>query len=397
MPSKPNPSPARRHISTAGAYKQGSSSQRPVYRAPDNARPTVSSPKTVYRAPGSPAAARSAGQPATRPAARPRGGAARTTGRVGALLGTLLAFLLALALGACLIFCKGPSPTARDLFVNTMLETSALKFVPRLFLSSGEIDAIVERNSVAETSETTDTSQGEFRPPTDKPLDTIEIEDVHGPTYQGKMMIVYDPSRIQLACLDQFSSSGKGKKLAEFVEEAGAVGGINAGGFADENGMGSGGMPIGLVIRDGEMLMGQAGGSYSVIGFDGNDRLHVGQMTGAEAMERGLRDAVSFGPAFIINGEPVDVTGSGGGLNPRMVMGQREDGAVLLLTIDGRQPHSLGANYQDCIKVMQDYGAVNAANLDGGSSSQMIYQGETINVCSSLYGPRNLPVAWLVQ
>ena len=46
---------------------------------------------------------------------------------------------------------------------------------------------------------------------------------------------------------------------------------------------------------------------------------------------------------------------------------------------------------------MQDYGAVNAANLDGGSSSQMIYQGETINVCSSLYGPRNLPVAWLVQ
>ena len=114
-------------------------------------------------------------------------------------------------------------------------------------------------------------------------------------------------------------------------------------------------------------------------------------------MERGLRGAVSFGPAFIINGEPVDVTGSGGGLNPRTVMGQREDGAVLLLTIDGRQPHSLGANYQDCIKVMQDYGAVNAANLDGGSSTLMIYEGKTVNYCASLYGSREIPTSFLVR
>ena len=172
---------------------------------------------------------------------------------------------------------------------------------------------------------------------------------------------------------------------------------MNAGGFADENGMGNGGMPLGLVVKDGVMLQGTAGGSYQVIGFDQGNHLIVGQMTGAEVMERGMRDAVSFGPAFIINGEPVDVTGSGGGLNPRTVIGQREDGAVLLLVIDGRQPHSLGANFQDCIKVMQDYGAINAANLDGGSSTQMMYQGETINVCASLYGPRYLPTVWIVQ
>ena len=96
-------------------------------------------------------------------------------------------------------------------------------------------------------------------------------------------------------------------------------------------------------------------------------------------------------------GNPVAVTGSGGGLNPRTVIGQRADGAVLLLTIDGRQPQSLGASYEDCIQVMLDYGAINAANLDGGSSTQMVYQGETINVCASLYGPRRLPTAFIVM
>ena len=323
--------------------------------------------------------------------------AGRTAARVGVCLGVFLVAVLCLAAGGSFIFCKGPSPTARDLFVNTMLETSALKFVPYLFLSDKEVEQIVQRNAVVETGETTEVPPQEFTPSTNKPMDTIEIEDVSGPTYKGKMMIVYDPSRVQVACLEQFSSNGKGKKLETFVEETGAVAGVNAGGFADENGMGNGGMPLGVVVKDGVMLQGTAGGSYQVIGFDQGNHLIVGQMTGAEMMERGMRDAVSFGPAFIINGKPVDVTGSGGGLNPRTVIGQREDGAVLLLVIDGRQPHSLGANFQDCIKVMQEYGAINAANLDGGSSTQMIYQGETVNICASLYGPRYLPTVWVVQ
>ena len=91
------------------------------------------------------------------------------------------------------------------------------------------------------------------------------------------------------------------------------------------------------------------------------------------------------------------MTGSGGGLNPRTVLGQRADGAVLMLVIDGRQPHSLGATYKDCIDVMLEYGAVNAGNLDGGSSTILLYDGEVRNVCASLYGPRNLPTAFIVK
>ena len=90
-------------------------------------------------------------------------------------------------------------------------------------------------------------------------------------------------------------------------------------------------------------------------------------MTAQAALDRGVRDAVSFGPVLVVNGEAVEVNGSGSGLNPRTAIGQREDGSILLVVIDGRQVNSLGASYSDVIELMLEYGAVNAANLDGGS------------------------------
>lgn len=318
-------------------------------------------------------------------------------GRFFAVLGVLLCALLTFLLAAIWMIIKGPSPAARDLLVNTVMETSAAKFVARIYLSEQEVQAILDRNGVMENGEVTDEAT-EFAPQkTDVPPDTIELHEVNGGSFKGKMLVVYDPSRIKVACLPSFEAEGEGKRLADLVAAEGAVAGINGGGFADEGGVGSGGMPLGIVIKDGVLRCGSLAGSYSIIGFDQENRLVVGRMTGQQAVDKGLRDAISFGPAFIINGNAAEIAGTGGGLNPRTVIGQRADGAVLLLVIDGRQPQSLGATYQDCIQVMQEWGAVNAANLDGGSSTQMIYQGETVNVCASLYGPRKLPTAIVVS
>ena len=68
----------------------------------------------------------------------------------------------------------------------------------------------------------------------------------------------------------------------------------------------------------------------------------------------------------------------------------------MILVIDGRQPHSLGATHKDLVDVMVQFDAINACNLDGGSSSMLYYEGELISVCSSLYGPRRIPTAILV-
>ncbi len=321
----------------------------------------------------------------------------RFVGRFFAWLGTTLGVVLFLLLGAVYLICKGPSPTARNVFTITMEETSALKFVPRIFLSSDEVDAILNSNIVFEADTNTDVNiPFEDRNET-IPKDTIEVIDIAGSNYAGKLMIVHDPSRISLATLPSFSSGRYGYTLVRFAQEHNAVAAINSGGFEDENGSGTGGMPIGIVIKDGQLVFGSPQTSGSIIGFDTNNHLVVGKMTAAECLQRNVRDAVSFGPALIVNGEPMEIVGSGGGINPRTVMGQRADGAVLLLVIDGRQAHSLGANYRDCIEVMLKYGAVNAANLDGGSSTAMYYNGEIINSCSALTGPRLSPSAFIVK
>ena len=321
--------------------------------------------------------------------------AARIAGRVAAVVGiTLLAVVVAF-FGATAVICYGPSAQARGLFVTTVMETSAAKFLAQMYLSDEEIAAIRQQNAVIEVDLETDDS---VLPPaeTDPETPALVIEDVTGATFKGKMMIVKDPKRVFVGTLPQYDGSD-GKTLDEFVKIHRAEAGINAGGFEDEQGFGNGGTPIGYVIHDGQLKYGSNGTRGTVVGFDRNGKLIVGNMSAGQALEKGIVEAVTFGPVLVVNGEPAPVAGTGGGLNPRTAIGQRADGAVLLLVIDGRQSHSLGAGYKDCRDVMMAYGAVNAANLDGGSSTLMIHNGEHVNYCASLYGSRFLPTAFLVR
>lgn len=314
-----------------------------------------------------------------------------------AVAGTVLLSLIIMLFGIITVICKGPSPSVRDLFVTTVMETSAAKFLARMYFTEEEIAVIQQKNAVTATNDVTDVGVSFVPKENPLPKETVELMDVTGSTFKGKMLIVHDPSRVRVSVAPVFEEEAEGLRVEEHVKNAGAVAGINGGGFADENGVGKGGMPLGLVIKDSQIINGNAQTSSPVVGFDKNDKLIVGTMTGQQCLDLGMRDALSFGPTFIVNGKAAEVAGSGGGLNPRTVIGQRADGAVLLLVIDGRQAHSIGASYKDCIDVMLQFGAVNAANLDGGSSSLMVYQGEVVNVCASLYGSRKLPTAFIVQ
>ena len=278
--------------------------------------------------------------------------AGRIIGRCFAVLGVILLAAVVLVVGAVTVICRGPSTSAAEVFVNTVMETSAAKFVARIYYSEEEVNAILRKYSVIETDEVTQPSVP-FEPLDEEEKNDIIVEDVLGSTFKGKMMIIRDPSRVEVAALAAYNGS-PGKRVEEFYADSGAIAAINAGGFEDIGGVGNGGTPLGIVIHESKLLYGSRYGTSTVIGFDQNNVLVVGNMTGQQALDRGLRDAVSFGPVFIVNGNVVDITGNGGGLNPRTVIGQRADGAVLLLVIDGRQAHSLGASYKDCAQVMLD-------------------------------------------
>jgi len=314
-------------------------------------------------------------------------------------LGVVLATLL---LGLLVVF-HGPSQTFGDMATVTMLETSALKFVPHIYYTNKTVDAIIERNSIAAPTEDTDTSLITINTGMDESGNAaedykdIEVFEVNGSTYHGYMMVVRDPSRVSVGvCRENFNDQ-PGLQLYEIAERYGAVAAINGGAFEDGGGVGNGGKPMGLVFSEGELLYSRNNSSdRTTVGFTQDHKMVVGSFSVEKAQSLGIRDAVSFGPALVINGEPCEVSGISSGLNPRTAIGQRSDGAVLLLVIDGRQLHSQGATYEDMAEVFLEYGAVNAYNLDGGSSSMMWFNGEYVNKSASLIGIRPVPTTFLV-
>lgn len=329
----------------------------------------------------------------------------RIAGKIGCiLLETLL--LLSIALyGVVFVLAKGPSPTARDLFVLSLRETSAVGFLANLFFTDEEIAEIESSGGIPEFDDT-DTSLIVIPDPTvnakpeadawgliDDDGDGIIIDNIRGEGYSGYMMVILDPSRVIMGShVEDFGA--RGYTVAEMAEEFDAVAGINAGGFYDPNGQGNGSIPDTMVIYNGEVYYPQFGCARGYVALDKNHILHVGHFTAAEAKEKQLQYGVGFGPVLISNGEKVSVPASG--VNPRTGIGQRSDGAILMLVIDGRQVSSIGATFHDMADIFEAYGAVNACNLDGGSSSMMWYQGEYINHCASVVGIRPVPTTFLV-
>ena len=339
---------------------------------------------------------------------RPSAGAraARILGRVLAVILTTVLLFAVFLIGVMAIVTRGPSREAERLFVLSARETSALKFLPSWFLSEEEIASIVDppasapdpyRELAFEPQKSGGDAPAETPAPVTpaEPTDELEIIDIRKSTFKGKLMIVHDPSRVVVGTLAKYG--GAGLFLTEFVAEYGAVAGTNAGGFDDPDGMGNGGIPDGLVIRDGQIAYGSPNVFYSnVISLDADHILHVGNMTGQQALNLGAVSAVSFAPGPVLIQDGVRLPDLGGGVNPRTCIGQRADGAMLLAVIEGRHPDSIGATFDDIADLMVEYGAINAANLDGGSSSTMIYEGEQITRGSTLVGARRLATAILV-
>ena len=237
-------------------------------------------------------------------------GAFRVVGRV---LLILLETVLLICLGLyCVMFvlAKGPSVTARNMFVSSVRETSAIKFLANIYFTPEEI-AEIER--VEETVEfaPTDTSlitietghaatvagdgwtdvHGVFH--ADEDGDGIIIEPVKGRGYSGYMMIVMDPSRVIMGSIP--ASYGKeGYTLSEYVQHFDGVAGINAGGFYDPGGFGDGSIPDSVVVVDGKIYYAEYGcgieGGGGIAALDGNHILHVAKyMSRQELIDNDIR------------------------------------------------------------------------------------------------------------
>ncbi|WP_238904251.1 phosphodiester glycosidase family protein [Clostridium sp. YIM B02506] len=293
----------------------------------------------------------------------------------------------------------GPFENVKKGFVGSAMTSYKSQFLATWFLSEEKINKILAENNNNDEEISQDVESKEIKIPKTHD-ETIERYDIDGgDKFKGYLLIVKDPTRVKVG---HSSKLGKeGQTLSQISEDNDAVAGINAGGFANGIDTGTGGQPEGIILKDGNVVFKGIDENHKtdIIAINKDGRLIIGKYSLNELNELGAKEAVTFGPTLVVNGKPTIKNGNGGwGVAPRTAIGQRSDGSIMLLVIDGRQLFgSVGASLKEVQDLMIEYGAVNVANLDGGKSTTMYYEGEVINTPSDALGERSIPTAFIVK
>lgn len=310
----------------------------------------------------------------------------------------------------------------KEWLITTAMTTMSHQYLATWFYNDYDVNMVLANNNVIEVEEDTNTdlinfSKLDFEKKTfankyeqeiltkDPNNDNYKIIDIKEKNFKGKMAVIYNPAKVKVGVskgLGTNIKSSYGQFITQIAKNYNAVIAVNGSGFLDPDWNSTGGVPYGITISNGKVVAnnvkGRVGGG--IVGFTKDNKLVLTRATAQQALKMGIRDCVEHGPFLIVNGKSSYINGNGGwGQAPRTVIGQRADGIVLLLVIDGRQAGSVGADMGDLTRVMLNYGAINAANMDGGTSSAMELNGQIIT------HPRNgnfaektrpVPNAWIV-
>lgn len=293
------------------------------------------------------------------------------------------------------VMMYGPWDGVRNFYVNTAMKTKDHQYLAKIFYNQETINEIMNNNYFIEIKEDVklddiviDTSpKSSYNNKYDEEILTrtngnndYKIINIKVGISKGYLIAIYDPTKVSLIRAKNFNIGGYGEQVTKMCNRYNASVCINGGGFVD-NGTGSD-IPLGYVIDDGKIVWPSSGWDTNrgnIIGFNSAGKLLLlSNSTGNEALEAGIVGGLEFGPFLIVNGKPLEIVGDPWGKSPRVAIGQRKDGVVLFLVIDGEN-YIDGASLSDVVDVLTKYGAYNAANLDGGHSSSLAVNGVLYN------------------
>lgn len=314
------------------------------------------------------------------------------------ILFNILIGIYALGCSVFLVLLYGPNDNFREWLITTAMKTMNHQYYCKWFYNEDMINEVMENNFIVEVDEDTDPSlvdknkndEEEITYANEYEKEILEHEKdalykiirfkVNG--QDAYLAAVYDASKIGVAYSKWLGRSGQ--YATDMAKEKNSPLAINGGGFYDPNHNSKGSDPLGVTIANGKIISDRSSQSYAyggIIGFTNDDVLVLKRNMSASALiASGVRDAVTMGPFLIVNGKSSFIKGNGGwGYAARTAIGQRADGIVLFLVVDSNVTRTKGASMVDLTEIMQRYGAINAANLDGGTSSVMVENGELIN------------------
>jgi exopolysaccharide biosynthesis protein len=279
----------------------------------------------------------------------------------------------------------GPFESFRLLWINTAMYSSRLKFIEKMLYTEKYIEQVLARNEPVEDRRTDDSTL------TNKWDDGILFSEIEGNYYKGCIIKISDPRRLFFTR----SMAIEGNLLEQISEKNNCLGGINASGYLDIKHRG---IAWGITIVDGQIVSNCSHGTRHIIGgFNADYKMVVGRFTEDEIAKQNYLWAFEFGPLLIVNGVKMEFSPYSGGLAPRTAIGQTAEGHIFLVVVDGRQKTSIGATFRDLQAILHENGAVNAINLDGGSSTTMVYQGAVVNNPSDEDSERLIPNAILFR
>jgi exopolysaccharide biosynthesis protein len=300
---------------------------------------------------------------------------------------------------SCLLVFYGPFPVVRKMIVGTSMSSYKHQYIAKLFLSDLEISQIL--NSGIES-----TDGGEQKISNIKinnyQDNSIERYDINSPKFKGYILVIKNPLRVRVGYTNKLTKQGE--RTSDIAKDCNAIAAINGGGFMDKSNSGSlwagtGAYPTGFVFSQGKIVYQDVSDkeALDVMALDSQGKMIIGSHSISDLKKLQASEAIAFGPPLIINGKATFNGDGGQGITARTAIGQRKDGAILLLVVDGRRINMPGATLHDIQKIMLDYNAYNATNLDGGSSSTMYYKGNIINSPCNPLGERTVATALYVE
>ena len=212
---------------------------------------------------------------------------------------------------------------------------------------------------------------------------------------RGVMAICKDTSRLSLCAASTLPATGQ--TAGKICDDNDGILAINGSAFLDD-GTSNGGQISGLAICEGSEMGYRLGGvGDKRLELRDDNRMYI--VDSYAAVGDGTRDACEFRPALIVDGENLSRNSTWTSPNPRAVLGQSDRLETMMVVVEGRLLDSPGCSVVDIADKMEEYGCVQALNLDGGTSAIMYYKGEYITRCSNtaLPGGRTLPSAWVYR
>lgn len=315
---------------------------------------------------------------------------------------TILAFIIDTCIAICFFIFYGPFTYVKNLVISTAMVTKSHQYIAYTFYSENTVNKVLSQNAYIPITDTVDLNdividtsvKTTFKDEYEEAILKRENKDddykyvpIKVGKYDAHLVAIYNPKHVKLITSPKFNSGSGAEKVTKMCTRSGGKVCINGGMFSDPDGWGSD-IPQGYLIKDGKVVWSDRSTAEDLIGFTKDNKMLLIHATAEEAIQKGMRDALQFGPFLIVNGQKMQYASKTGGYDraARVAIAQRKDGVVLFLVTEG--VHTNGPNLKEVTDTLELYGAYNAANLDGGTSAQLVIDGKLINTPMNVFGKK---------